>query len=119
MKSSHTLRSRLAAAATTAAAVTAFVAAPGTARADRKDTLAEQPAVRHRLLLVAKRLEATPMFESTINAVISRSFFCMGAKVVRIPNLPGTRGFGQNWATRSWPIAISIAIASPPLSPVD
>lgn len=35
---------------------------------NRRETLAEQPAVRHRLLLVAKRLEATPMFESTINA---------------------------------------------------
>jgi outer membrane beta-barrel protein len=34
----------------------------------KRDYLKEQPAVRHRLLLVAKRLEATPMFESTINA---------------------------------------------------
>lgn len=65
---SHSLRSRTVAAVTSAAALTALVAAPGVARADRKDTLAEQPAVRHRLLLVAKRLEATPMFESTINA---------------------------------------------------
>jgi hypothetical protein len=31
-------------------------------------TSTSQPAVRHRLLLVAKRLEATPLFESTINA---------------------------------------------------
>ena len=52
-----------------------LVAAPVLAHADddapgnnRRETLAEQPAVRHRLLLVAKRLEATPMFESTINA---------------------------------------------------
>lgn len=34
----------------------------------KRDYLKEQPAVRHRLLLVAKRLEATAMFESTINA---------------------------------------------------
>lgn len=34
----------------------------------KRDYLKDQPAVRHRLLLVAKRLEATPMFESTINA---------------------------------------------------
>jgi len=44
----------------------ALLAAPGAARAD--NDLDKQPAVRHRLLLVAKRLEATPMFESTINA---------------------------------------------------
>ncbi len=42
------------------------LSAPSTAAAERK--LDEEPAVRHRLLLVAKRLEATPMFESTINA---------------------------------------------------
>ncbi|HUQ02604.1 MAG TPA: hypothetical protein VM261_08925 [Kofleriaceae bacterium] len=46
--------------------------APSTARADegshKRNYLEEQPAVRHRLLLVAKRLEATPFFESTINA---------------------------------------------------
>jgi outer membrane beta-barrel protein len=35
---------------------------------NRRGYLEEQPAVRHRLLLVAKRLEATPFFESTINA---------------------------------------------------
>lgn len=35
---------------------------------NKRNYLDDQPAVRHRLLLVAKRLEATPMFESTINA---------------------------------------------------
>lgn len=49
-----------------ALAATALAAAPSSARAD--NDLDEQPAVRHRLLLVAKRLEATPLFESTINA---------------------------------------------------
>lgn len=38
------------------------------AAAENKSDLDSQPAVRHRLLLVAKRLEATPLFESTINA---------------------------------------------------
>ncbi len=59
----------------TIAAVTALTFAagtltPGIARADeaRKSSLDDQPAVRHRLLLVAKRLEVTPLFESTINA---------------------------------------------------
>ncbi len=32
------------------------------------EDLEKQPAVRNRLLLVAKRLEATPLFEATINA---------------------------------------------------
>jgi len=43
---------------------------PRAAHADdhHKSILDDQPAVRHRLLLVAKRLEATPLFESTINA---------------------------------------------------
>jgi len=34
----------------------------------KRNYLEEQPAVRHRLLLVAKRLEMTALFESTINA---------------------------------------------------
>ncbi|MBP8808715.1 MAG: hypothetical protein KBG48_18275 [Kofleriaceae bacterium] len=47
----------------------ALLAAPTTAFADRStDDLASQPAVRHRVLLVAKRLEATPLFEATLNA---------------------------------------------------
>lgn len=50
-----------------AAGLVALALGSGTAAADRAN-LDEQPAVRHRLLLVAKRLEATPMFESTINA---------------------------------------------------
>ncbi|MBL8627077.1 MAG: hypothetical protein JNK64_37655 [Myxococcales bacterium] len=45
-----------------------LLAGPGLAAAENKSDLDSQPAVRHRLLLVAKRLEATPMFESTINA---------------------------------------------------
>lgn len=43
-----------------------LIASP--AAAENKSDLESQPAVRHRLLLVAKRLEATPLFESTINA---------------------------------------------------
>lgn len=47
----------------------AVLAAPSIASADRtNDDLASQPAVRHRILLVAKRLEATPLFEATLNA---------------------------------------------------
>jgi len=45
-----------------------LLAGPGLASAENKSDLDSQPAVRHRLLLVAKRLEATPLFESTINA---------------------------------------------------
>lgn len=45
-----------------------LLAGPSLAAAENKSDLDSQPAVRHRLLLVAKRLEATPMFESTINA---------------------------------------------------
>jgi len=45
-----------------------LLASPGLASAENKSDLDSQPAVRHRLLLVAKRLEATPLFESTINA---------------------------------------------------
>lgn len=52
--------------AAAAAAALAATAAPSTARAE--DDLEEQPAVRNRLLLVAKRLEVTPLFEATINA---------------------------------------------------
>ncbi len=51
------------------AALGVLAASAGTAAAQsRKSNLDEQPAVRNRLLLVAKRLEATPLFESTINA---------------------------------------------------
>jgi hypothetical protein len=42
--------------------------APSAAVAERVNPLDEQPAVRHRLLLVAKRFELTPLFESTLNA---------------------------------------------------
>ncbi|HVV85190.1 MAG TPA: hypothetical protein VHE35_19145 [Kofleriaceae bacterium] len=52
--------------------------APSIARAD--DKLDKQPAVRNRLLLVAKRLEATPLFESTINADF-RAFIGGGLKL--------------------------------------
>jgi outer membrane beta-barrel protein len=48
--------------------VTIAVSAGTAAAQSRKSNLDEQPAVRNRLLLVAKRLEATPLFESTINA---------------------------------------------------
>src|SRR3954471_4296162 len=34
----------------------------------RKNNLTEQPAVRHRRLLVKQRFELAPLFESTINA---------------------------------------------------
>ncbi len=44
------------------------LAVPATARAERKNPLTDAPAVRHRLLLVNKRFELTPAFESTINA---------------------------------------------------
>ena len=46
----------------------------------KRNYLDEQPAVRHRLLLVAKRLEVTPMFESTINADF-RHFIGAGLKL--------------------------------------
>jgi outer membrane beta-barrel protein len=47
----------------------ALAAAPSDAAAERRTSgLEDQPAVRHRMLLVAKRFELTPMFESTINA---------------------------------------------------
>ena len=48
------------------ALIAGTVALPSTAHADR--ALDAQPAVRNRLLLVAKRLEATPLFEATLNA---------------------------------------------------
>jgi outer membrane beta-barrel protein len=50
------------------ALVATLAVTAGSAQAENKSDLEAQPAVRHRLLLVAKRLEATPMFESTINA---------------------------------------------------
>jgi len=53
-------------------ALAVVLAVPTMARAqdagDRRSPLEGQPAVRNRLLLVAKRFEATPAFESTINA---------------------------------------------------
>ncbi|MCA9673959.1 MAG: hypothetical protein H6709_03295 [Kofleriaceae bacterium] len=50
-------------------AATALLATAGEAHAQRrKSTLEDQPAVRNRMLLVAKRFEVTPAFESTINA---------------------------------------------------
>jgi len=63
-------RSRTVAVLTSTVALAAFLATPAIVHADdnRREILAEQPAVRHRLLLVAKRLEATALFESTINA---------------------------------------------------
>src|SRR5262245_518541 len=49
--------------------VVASLFAAGDARAERrKNPLDDQPAVRHRLLLVKNRFELTPLFESTINA---------------------------------------------------
>lgn len=51
-----------------AALAAGSLAAPGSASAERKSLLEGQPAVRHRMLLVRGRFEATPLFESTINA---------------------------------------------------
>ena len=46
-----------------------LLAASGSAYADRrKSPLEGQPAVRHRMLLVNKRFELAPTFESSINA---------------------------------------------------
>ncbi len=42
--------------------------APRRAEERRRNDLNSQPAVRNRLLLVAKRFEVTPLFESTVNA---------------------------------------------------
>jgi outer membrane beta-barrel protein len=47
---------------------TLAVLAGGLTQTAQADNLEKQPAVRHRLLLVAKRLEATPLFEATLNA---------------------------------------------------
>ena len=50
----------------------AVVGIPGIAAAQEEDNpakqLAEQPAVRHRLLLVKSRFELSPAFEATVNA---------------------------------------------------
>lgn len=46
----------------------------------RRNDLASQPAVRHRILLVANRFEATPLFESTVNADF-RHFVGAGLKL--------------------------------------
>jgi outer membrane beta-barrel protein len=54
--------------------------APRKAEERRRNDLAEQPAVRHRLLLVAQRFEATPLFESTVNADF-RHFVGAGLKL--------------------------------------
>jgi len=51
-----------------AALVTAGLANQAQADGRRQNTLASDVAVRHRRLLVAKRFELTPLFESTINA---------------------------------------------------
>lgn len=53
---------------------------PRHAEERRRNDLHQQPAVRHRLLLVAKRFEATPLFESTINADF-RHFVGAGLKL--------------------------------------
>jgi hypothetical protein len=55
-------------------------AAPRAVEERRRNDLSEQPAVRHRLLLVAKRFEATPLFESTVNADF-RHFVGAGLKL--------------------------------------
>jgi outer membrane beta-barrel protein len=50
-------------------AVALLAASTGIAEAQRRrDPLENEPAVRHRLLLVKNRFELTPLFESTINA---------------------------------------------------
>lgn len=52
-----------------AAAIVGAIALPSApAEAQRKSPLEGQPAVRHRLLLVKKRFEASLAFESTVNA---------------------------------------------------
>jgi outer membrane beta-barrel protein len=51
----------------TAFALLFAIALPQTALAQRKSPLEGQPAVRHRLLLVNKRFEATAAFENSIN----------------------------------------------------
>ena len=61
-----TTRSTLLAVSALAALAGTALVSPAVAHADR--ALDQQPAVRNRLLLVAKRLEATPLFEATINA---------------------------------------------------
>ncbi len=60
----HPLRQAISLVTTAALLGTTLTAS--VAHADGK--LDSQPAVRNRLLLVAKRLEATPLFEATINA---------------------------------------------------
>jgi outer membrane beta-barrel protein len=55
-------------------------AGPHQAEQRRRNDLAQQPAVRQRLLLVAKRFEATPLFESTVNADF-RHFVGVGLKL--------------------------------------
>jgi outer membrane beta-barrel protein len=62
------LAARLGASFVAATAAASLLLAPSDAAAERKNPLDEQPAVRHRLLLVAQRFEVTPLFESTINA---------------------------------------------------
>jgi len=57
---------RVALSLVTSAALLGTTLSASVARAD--GGLDSQPAVRNRLLLVAKRLEATPLFEATINA---------------------------------------------------
>ena len=79
MNTTSTTKRRSAALALGAvAALGVTTLAPSAARAD--SSLDEQPAVRNRLLLVAKRLEATPLFEATINADF-RAFIGGGLKL--------------------------------------
>ncbi len=51
-----------------AASIALSLPAPRSARAERKNPLADAPAVRHRLLLLPKRFELAPAFEATVNA---------------------------------------------------
>lgn len=53
---------------------------PHQAEQRRRNDLASQPAVRHRILLVAKRFEVAPLFESTVNADF-RHFLGAGLKL--------------------------------------
>lgn len=55
-------------------------AVPQLANAKERNQLADEPAVRHRKLLVKKRFEATPLFESSINADY-RHTFSFGVKL--------------------------------------
>jgi outer membrane beta-barrel protein len=60
--------SRIAIATAALLSVSLLPVGAGTARAERKNALDGQPAVRHRLLLVKRRFELTPAVEGSINA---------------------------------------------------